>query len=624
MTRRRRLLGLAVVLGSLATPAVAGADIEIRGVDASSYPRAQATIVTSKQTASPPQLIENGVPASGVLAQNLGTARSICLAVDQSRSMRGAPLQQAAAAASAFVAGKLPTDRVCVTSFATKPLLLLPFTDVGSEASAALKDIRVDPIKGTTLYDDIVLASQTLAEEEDNRARIIIIATDGNETRSTATMADAIKAATEAETTVYVVAIESKAFTPGPLKYLAQRTGGRYYGTPSPTALKGIYAELASELKRTWRLDFITSGRPGESRKLVAQAPGLGKASTVLPIAATAEEEQGGGLLPSAAYGRGGATGLGVLVGLLVLLSAVLIFTSAGADRVKAQVQRHLAPKPKRSKKAKEKKDRLEAFAGLFRITENALGETRVWLKLRRLIERADLPLKTAELFYMMGGAAVLALLLLTVIGASTLITLAGGVGGALLPLGWVWLKAHRRLQAFENQLPDLLIGVAASLKAGHSFKQALQGIVDDGAEPAAKEFKRVLTETRLGRPLDDALGDMAERVGSNNLSFIVTAVSVQSQVGGSLASLFDMVADTVRNRQQFARKIKALTAMGRMSAYVLVGLPFFLAGALSLVNRGYMAPLFNTSTGHKMIMVSLVMMAIGALLLKKIVSFKG
>ena len=95
----------------------------------------------------------------------------------------------------------------------------------------------------------------------------------------------------------------------------------------------------------------------------------------------------------------------------------------------------------------------------------------------------------------------------------------------------------------------------------------------------------------------------MATRVGSANLSFIVTAIGIQTQVGGSLASLFDMVSDTVRNRQQFARKIKALTAMGRMSAYVLIGLPFFLAGALTLMNPSYMAPLYQTSAGHKMIM---------------------
>lgn len=623
MTRSRRTLVLATVVGALGVPAVAGASVEIRSVDASSYPRAQATVVTSAPSKLPPQLTEGGKPAAGVLAQNLGEARSICLAVDHSRSMRGVPLKEATAAARAFVAAKLSTDRICVTSFATKPLLLVPFTSVSAEADAALAGIKVDPVKGTTLYDDVRLASQTLAEEE-GRARIIIMVTDGNETLSSATLPDAIKAAQEADTAVYVVAIESKAFTPGPLKYLAKRTGGKYYGTPSPKALQGVYAELADELKRTWRLDYITSGRPGESPLLVANVPGLGRDSAPSPIPAGADEKAPGGMLPAAAYGQGGSTGLALLVGLLVLLAVVCIFASAGADRVRSQVEKHIAPKPKRTKKAKQKKERLQSLAGLFQITENALGTTRVWLKLGRLIERADLQLKTAELFYLSAGCSILLGLIATVIGAGTFLALICLLVGATIPLGFVWMKGHRRLAAFENQLPDLLIGVAASLKAGHSFKQALQAIVDDGAEPAGKEFKRVLTETRLGRPLDDALADMAERVGSDNLSFIVTAVSVQSQVGGSLASLFDMVADTVRNRQQFARKIKALTAMGRMSAYVLVGLPFFLCGALTLINPGYMAPLFQTSSGHKMIIVSLVMMGIGSLLLKKIVSFKG
>src|SRR5262245_31281221 len=201
-----------------------------------------------------------------------------------------------------------------------------------------------------------------------------------------------------------------------------------------------------------------------------------------------------------------------------------------------------------------------------------------------------------------MAASSIVIGLLATMAGTSTLLSLAALIGGALLPVGIVWFKGKRRLQAFEDQLPDILIGIAASLKAGHSFKQGLQAVVDDGAEPAAKEFKRVLTETRLGRPLDAALHDMAERVGSPNLSFIVTAIAVQTQVGGSLATLFDMVADTVRNRQQFARKIKALTAMGRMSAYVLVALPFFLAAALTLINPSYMAPLFKTPSGHMMI----------------------
>ena len=123
---------------------------------------------------------------------------------------------------------------------------------------------------------------------------------------------------------------------------------------------------------------------------------------------------------------------------------------------------------------------------------------------------------------------------------------------------------------------------------------------------------------------MDDALNEMAERVGSKNLEFVINAVTIQRQVGGSLAGLFDMVAEAVRQRQQFARKIRGLTAQGRMSAYVLCGLPFFVALALTLLNHDFMAPLYTTSTGHKLIYIGLGMMAFGSVLLRKIVSFKG
>ena len=111
-----------------------------------------------------------------------------------------------------------------------------------------------------------------------------------------------------------------------------------------------------------------------------------------------------------------------------------------------------------------------------------------------------------------------------------------------------------------------------------------------------------MLTEASLGRPLDDGLLEMSERMVSKNFEFAITAVTIQRQVGGSLATLFDMVADTVRQRQQFTRKIRALTAMGRMSAYTLIGIPFFLAGVITIVNRTYMRPLYWTRTGHMLI----------------------
>ena len=234
------------------------------------------------------------------------------------------------------------------------------------------------------------------------------------------------------------------------------------------------------------------------------------------------------------------------------------------------------------------------------------------------------MPLRTVEFFYISVGTGLALGFAAAVAGTSPVLILVLLGVGSFLPYGFVAIKARRRLRAFENQLPDLLITLAASLKAGHSFRQGIQSVVEEGAEPASLEFKRVLTETQLGKPMDEALAHMADRVGSKNFSFVVTSVTIQRQIGGSLSGLFDMIAETVRQRQQFQRKVKALTAMGRMSAYVLVALPFFLTILMTLLNHEYMKPLFSTGTGRMMVGIGLGMMATGSMILKKIVSFRG
>jgi tight adherence protein B len=306
----------------------------------------------------------------------------------------------------------------------------------------------------------------------------------------------------------------------------------------------------------------------------------------------------------------------------IVLLAASLAMTTVKGARLKKRIGPHLAPDV--AKKRKQQRERLAAAAGLFNATENAFEGWKLWKRLDRLVERSDLPVRTVEIFYVMCGGALMGGLLATMFTPSMLITLAAFGAGAMAPVGFVWFKATRRLSAFENQLPDVLITLAAALKAGHSFKAGLQTIVDEGSAPASKEFHRVLTEARLGKPLEAALWDMSERLGSKNFDFVITAVKIQQQVGGSLAGLVDMVADTVRQRQQFIRKVKGLTAMGRAGAYVLVALPFFIAAIITLINPTYMEPLYHTKTGHMLIYTGLGMMAFGSLVLKKIVSFKG
>ena len=269
-------------------------------------------------------------------------------------------------------------------------------------------------------------------------------------------------------------------------------------------------------------------------------------------------------------------------------------------------------------------RERFGAGSGLFKTTEQAFARFKFWHRLHAMLERADVPLRTVEFFYCMVGPAFLFGLVAAFLGLPKLVILGLMALGALIPYGFLSFKAKRRVNKIDDQLPDLLVTMAASLKAGHSFRQAMQAVVNEGQPPISDEFKRVLTEAQLGRPMDDALNEMADRVQSKNLSFVLTAVTIQRQVGGSLAGIFDMVADAVRQRQAFARKIRSLTAMGRASAYVLVAMPVILALIVTLIRYEYVEPLYTEPTGQKMLMVGCGMIVVGSYFLRKIASFKG
>lgn len=608
-----RRFALLLAAGLLLSASPAGA--QLTAFDASGYPELQVTLVTAQPLDKPPRLLENGAPVE-VDARSLARNKSVVLAVDISTSMRGEPLAQAVAAARDFVAAKPRPDRLAVVAIGPKAVVLSRFSTATIDADIALRTLGVSPAQGTALNDGVVLAAAEL-QDEPAHGRVLILLTDGNELGSSTSTEGAIAAARNAGAAVYVIAIESAKFNPEPLQRLASETGGAYHGAASPAAVAAAYGAVARELRRTWHLTWMTTARPGDrlelnagSFALAAKVPGRAPKSPA-PIG------------PEQAYtSPGGALVIGLAVGVLVLLA----FAAAASARRGSWLRRRLAPHLERGPVpgARSRKDRLAAGNPLLAVTERALGELKLWRKANRLLERADVPLRTAEFFWICFGAGLLLAFLTAVAGQPSVITLAAFGAGWTFPVVFVVVRARRRLRAFDNQLPDLLLTLAASMKAGHSFKQGIQSFVDQGLPPASEELRRVLAEVGLGRPLEEALREMSTRVGSDNLEFVVTSVTIQGQVGGSLAGLFDMVAEAVRQRQQFARKIRGLTAMGRASAYVLAAIPFFLAGAITVLNGEYMAPLWHTGAGHMLIAVGLTMMAIGSLLLKRIVSFKG
>ncbi len=621
LRRRFRLAPLALA-ALVVVPTASAAGVRIQSVDTSGFPAVRLTVVAPLHAVSP-RLTENSAPVTGFTAVNLGGQKAIVLALDRSQSMLGRPFANALAAAQTFIGAAGPRDHVGLVAFGHAAFGLGRFSASPTDARSSLSGLSVDAKSGTALYDAIVLAASHLGSDN-SPGRAIVVVTDGADVSSSSSLQQAVAAAHTAHAAVYAIGIGGPSFTPDALRTLARETGGSYRQVARTRDLDTVYAALASELDRTWQLSYVTAARPGMTLDLAATVPGAGTAhATTQVLGGEPPVTAPSSLIPSIGYSSAGTVVVAVVVGLLVLLSCGFWFASRRGGKLRARIEPHLGLVD-RGATVRRQNGRAAARVHVANGVEHMLGSLRQFQRIQLMLERADLPMRAGELLALCAGLAFGCGLLTASSGSPTLVTLGVMAVAGWAPYAYVSFKAKSRIKRFENQLPDLLITIAASLKAGHSFRQGIQSVVDEGAEPSAKEFRRVLTETQLGKTMDDALADLSLRIGSKNLAFVINAVTIQRQIGGSLAGLFDMVADTVRQRQQFGRKVKGLTAMGRMSAYVLVGLPFFIGAVVSLINGTYMAPLYHSATGQKMLISGAVMIVVGSLMLKKIVSFRG
>jgi tight adherence protein B len=198
---------------------------------------------------------------------------------------------------------------------------------------------------------------------------------------------------------------------------------------------------------------------------------------------------------------------------------------------------------------------------------------------------------------------------------------LTGVVAGWLGTIAFVRFRIGRRQGAFSEQLPDVLQLVAGALQSGFSLAQALDSVVREGSQPAAGELSRALAETRIGAELEDSLDRVALRMDSRDLSWVVMAIRIQREVGGNLAEVLLNTVGTMRERAQLRRQVRALSAEGRLSAYILIALPILVGGWLFWSRGEYMRPLFTTVAGVVMLLGAGVMVVLGSLWMRKIVN---
>ncbi|MDI5921129.1 type II secretion system F family protein [Halomonas sp. LR5S13] len=198
---------------------------------------------------------------------------------------------------------------------------------------------------------------------------------------------------------------------------------------------------------------------------------------------------------------------------------------------------------------------------------------------------------------------------------------------GVLLGLGvaaWPFLSLtrarSRRLASFEEQLPDALIVMARALRAGHPFSDAMHLVAEEMAEPIAGEFRTTFMEINYGGDVRGAMLGLLRRVQSVTVMIFVTSVLIQKETGGNLAELLDGLAAVVRDRFRFHRKVRTLSAQGRMAAWILSLLPFVLAGVLTLVSPNFIPMLTQDPIGRQLVVGAFVMVVIGILWMRKIV----
>ena len=336
---RLAVAGLAFIL--LAVPAAAGAAIQLRGVEATGYPTIRASVY-SPTGGGRPALWENGTPVAGFDAQNLGRIKAMALLIDRSQSMRGKPLADAANGARAFVAAKQAADELSVIAFGSKVAALSPFSTVKLDADLPLGHMRTDHVQGTALYDAIIAAANQLRGNP-LPGRVIIVLSDGADNASTGSLTTAIKAAREANASIYAIGIEGEGFTADPLLQLTSSTGGQYYGAASSSGLAAVYKSIAEVLKKTWRIQYVTSARPGDRVTLTASIVGEGSTTTVakIPSADSASLPTPSKLLPKNAYGPGGPLAIAIAVAVLVLFGVLFFLAGIRGSWVRSRIVAH-------------------------------------------------------------------------------------------------------------------------------------------------------------------------------------------------------------------------------------------------------------------------------------------
>jgi len=242
---------------------------------------------------------------------------------------------------------------------------------------------------------------------------------------------------------------------------------------------------------------------------------------------------------------------------------------------------------------------------------------------LQLLPQQAGLRMSAGKLLSLSVSFGASGLLTSLILNKGALMTLGVTLGGLLAPFFYALHKRRKRFQKFEQQFPNAMDLVARSLRAGHPFLAGLRIVSEEIEEPVGTEFRKVVEEITFGIETETALKSLVARINLMDVKFFVTAAIIQRETGGNLAEIVEAISEVIRQRFAMISRTKSLSAEGKLSAIVLLAMPFAMLLTLSILNPTYIRPLFVDPTGIRMLQGGALLMIVGALVMKKLIKIK-
>ncbi|GAB4007756.1 type II secretion system F family protein [Nocardioides ultimimeridianus] len=553
--------------------------------------------------------------------------RTAILAMDTSDSMAAQGRFTAAKQAALTYLQTVPADvRVGVVTFDSQVSVALAPTTNRDQARFVVNGLQLS--KGTLLYDGLQTAVQTAGT---SGQRSVLLLSDGADTGSSATLSEVADAISSTDTLLDAVSLGQQGGDLTALRNIAKAGNGdlvQSTGSALSEAFRREADVLAGQILVTAALPPGFTRTQATVAVTLPSSQGQLVASALAPIDVAATSPTTTSDLPAAPSAEGSGTpawllyaGVGVF-GVGLIAAAVLLVPGKPApmsiaDRLTAYTARTGGTAVVSQRPTTEPVlDQAKAAAASI-LERNQNLDRRLALRL----SAAGSGFKPSEWLLLHIGVVVGAALLGALVGVGNIwIAIAFAVVAAFVPPLYLRWRAKRRRRAFDNALPEVLQLLAGALSAGLSLAQAVDTVVREGPDPIADEFKRVLVESRIGVPIEDAFEGVAARFDSKDFAWAVMAIRIQRQVGGNLAELLTTVASTMRERAFLRRQVNALAAEGKLSAVILSVLPPGVGGFVLLTNPGYLQPMFTTLLGWAMLIGAVVWLCVGVFWMSRLV----